>query len=317
MLKLFANVFGTSDEAGSKLPPALVKTVIERAVDGTDPRLRIVSGYAKTLKKPVLHAADYIIGLIDSLPEPVGVSKASLAADPALSALLYSAERTEQFISRDAAMLEFRKSYPAVSGPISALLVARRTEKHGFGYGEIDGETLKDVPRTTIGFEQHLLVALAVDEQETRRLLKRRAFDQLLAVALSQLTERKEERDSLGSRRALLRSKLDIVQRGGSFTRHTGAGDKAKLQDSLEAIEQQLEKLGASEDVLAENLATIADVLANAENHLWLEDKMLCLDRLYVVHDKPSASAPQVVFKEMHNSEGRQATLQLVSVNSL
>lgn len=41
---------------------------------------------------------------------------------------------------------------PGESGSITGLLVARRPEKHGFGYGEVDGETLKDVPRTTINF---------------------------------------------------------------------------------------------------------------------------------------------------------------------
>jgi len=71
MLDLFANIFGRGDEHTSKLPPLLVKKVTERAIDGTDPRLRIVSGYAKMLKNPVIHAADYIIDMIDSLPAPV------------------------------------------------------------------------------------------------------------------------------------------------------------------------------------------------------------------------------------------------------
>ena len=84
----------------------------------------------------------------------------------------------------------------------------------------------------------------------------------------------------------------------------------------LAEIEQQLEKLDASGDVLADNLAVIADVLSNAGEHLWLEDKALCLDRLYVVHEKPSRSAPSIVFKEIHTSAGRQATLKLLSIPS-
>lgn len=313
-MKLFANIFGQSDATGAKLPVALVKTAIERAVDGTDPRLRIVSGYARILKKPVLQAADYIIGMIDGLPEPVLANRSNLEVDPGLAALMYSAERMEQLISRDAAMLEFRGANPLVLEPVTALLVAQRSEKRDFGYGEVEGRVLTDVARTTVDFDQHLLVAVARDETETRRLMKRRAFDQLLALALLHITERKEERESLGTRRALLRSKLDILQRGGSFTQHTGTFDQLKLQASLEDIEQQLAKLDASGDVLADNLAVIADVLSNAETHLWLEDKVLCLDRFYVVHDAPSASAPEIVFKDIHNSEGRQATLKLLSI---
>jgi len=55
MLDLFANIFGRADEHTSKLPPSQLKKVTERAIDGPDPRLRIVSGYAKTLKNPVIH----------------------------------------------------------------------------------------------------------------------------------------------------------------------------------------------------------------------------------------------------------------------
>ena len=314
MLDLFANIFGRADEHTSKLPPSLLKKVTERAIDGTDPRLRIVSGYAKTLKNPVIHAAGYIIDMIDSLPAPVLANRASLAADPALAALFYSSERMDQIIGRDPGMKEFRAGNPLAPGPVSALLVANRKEKHSFGYGEVNGQTLKDVPRTTLSFDQHLLVAVAADEAETRFMLKRRAFDQLLSVALMHLTERKEERDSLTGRKALLHSKLNIIQRGGSFSHHTGASDKSKLQESLEEIEKKLAQIGTSGDVLGDNLATIVEVLSKAESHLWLEDKPVCLDKLYVVHDKPTQSAPLIVFREMHNSEGQQVTLQMLSV---
>jgi hypothetical protein len=316
MLKLFADIFGHEGDSPSKLPPSLVETVIERAVDGTDPRLRIVRGYKKALKESVIHAADHIIDLIDSLPEPVVASKASLATDPALAALFYSEDSMNKIISRDAAMREFRSSKRLTTGPVTALLVAHRTEKHGFGYAEVGDQVLDDVPRTTISFGQHLLLEPTVDEQETRRLLKRRAFDHLLSVALLHIARRKEDRDSLTVRRALLRSKLDITQRTGGFAQHTAADDQARLQARLEEIEQQLSGLGTPEDVLAGNLATIADVLSKAERHLWLEDKLLCLDRLYVVHEKPGSSAPQIVFKDLHDSEGRQVSLQMVKIQA-
>lgn len=317
MLTLFANVFGHSGEAGSALPASLVKAAIERAVDGTDPRLRIVTGYAKTLKKPVMHAANHIFGLVDGLPPPVAVGKAPLAADPALTALLYSQERMDQLCARDPAMVEYRAEHPLATGPVTALLVAQRTEKHGFGYGELNGNVVRDVPRTTIGFDQHALMAVAGDEEETRRLMKRRAFDHLLSLALLHITERKEEREALSGRRALLRSKLDVMKRSGSLTCHTAAGERASLQTRLEEIEQQLAELGAPEDVLAGNLAIVADVLSQAQCHLWREDKTLCVDRFYVVHDQPTPSAPQLTFEELHNSQGRQVTLRMLSITAV
>ena len=316
MLNLFADIFDHQGDKPSILPPSLVKTVIERTVDGTDPRLRIVRGYKKALKKSVVHAAEHIIDLIDGLPRPVVASKATLATDPALAALFYSEDSMNQIISRDAAMREFRSSNPLTAGPVTALLIAQRTEKHGFGYAEIGDQIVKDVPRTTISFGQRLLLEPTTSEKETRRQLKRRAFDHLLTVALLHVTERKQERGALTVRRALLRSKLEIMRRAGGFTEHTAADDQARLQADLEEIEQQLSGLGTSEDVLAGNLATIADVLSKAESHLWLEEKLLCLDKWYVLHDKPGPSAPQIAFNDLHDSEGRQVSLQLVNIQA-
>jgi hypothetical protein len=316
LLKLFTNFFGQSDDVRSKLPPALVKQAIERAVDATDPRLRIHFGYTKALRKPVIHAVEYVIDLVDGFPPPVEVVENALTDNPAFAALLYSEARMEQIFERDAALREFRAANPAMTDPITALLVAQKTEKHGFGTAQVGDQVWSDVPRTTVGFDQHRLLEPSVGEQETRRLLKRRAFDHLLSIALAHITERKEERENLASRKALLRSKLDIMRRGGGFAQHTGALEQAQLQIRLEDIEVQLSELGATEDTLSDNLATIATVLAEAESHFWSEEKVLCLDKLYILHDKPGPSAPSTVFKELHNSEGLQATVMMISIGS-
>jgi hypothetical protein len=314
MLNLYANLFSRAGDTRSDLPRSLINEAIERTVDGTDPRLRIMSGYAKTLRKPVIHAAECVIDLIESLPAPVLAGKRALADDPAFAALFYSEANMNQILNRDAALSEFRAASPQVADTFTALLVAQRTEKQGFGHAQVGDQVLSDVPRTTVSFGQHRLLAPAVGEQETRRLLKHRAFDHLLSIALAHVIERKEERDTLGKRKALLRSKLGILQRGASFSQHTGAVDQASLQASLEDIEQRLAALGSTEEVLPGILTVVADVLSKAESHFWLQDKALCLDKFYVLHDKPGPSAPRTVFRELHDSEDRQVTLLLINL---
>jgi hypothetical protein len=294
----------------------VIKEAIERAVDCTDPRVRLDSAYTKVLKKPVIHAVEYVIDLIDRLPEPVAVSTKALTDDPVFAALFYSEARMEQIIERDPALREFRAAHPLSSDPITTLLVAQKTEKHGFGHAQVGDQVLSDVPRTTVGFDQHRLLGPAASEQEARRLLKSRAFDHLLSIALAQITERKEGRESLTSRKALLRSKLDIIRRGGGFAQQSGALDQAQLQTHLEEIEVKLGELGPAEDTLSDNLAIIANVLAEAERHFWSEDNVLCLDKFYVLHDKPESSAPATIFKELHNSEGLQITVLMISIGS-
>lgn len=316
MLNLFSNLFSRSGDRRSELPRSLVKASIERAVDGTDPRVRINSAYAKALQKPAIHAVEYVIDLVDSFPAPVTVSKEALTDNPAFAALFYSETRMAKIIEQDPALREFRTANPSMTDPITALLVAQKSEKHGFGTAQVGDHVLNDVPRTTIGFAQHRLLEPAACEHETRRLLKRRAFDHLLSVALARITERKEERENLTSRKALLRSKLDIMRRSGGFAQHTGAPEQGQLQIRLDEIDGQLAELGSPEDTLSDNLAIIAEVLAKAEHHLWPEDKILCLDKFYILHDKPAPSAPQTVFKELHNSEGLQLTILMISMRS-
>jgi hypothetical protein len=314
VLEFFKGVFSRSTGARSGLPKSLVNTAIERAVDGTDPRVRIQSGYAKALRKPAMHAVEYVIALVDSFPAPVEASKKSLADNPAFAALVYSQERLHQIVDRDPALKEFRAANTQCTDAVTALLLARRSEKHGFGHAQVGEQVLSDVPRTTISFDQHRLVEPAASEQETRRLLARRAFDHLLWVALMQITERKEQRDKLGKRKALLRSKVDIIRRSGGFMHAIEAPDQAHLHTQLADVDGQLSALGAVEDTLADNLAIIAAVLTDAQRHLWSEDTVLCLDKLYVVHDKPGPSAPPTVFKELHNSEGQALTVLMISI---
>ncbi len=51
-MKLFHSIFG-GGEARGRYPESLIREAIERAVDGTDARLRLVPGYRKRLHKPI------------------------------------------------------------------------------------------------------------------------------------------------------------------------------------------------------------------------------------------------------------------------
>ncbi len=312
MLKLFADLFGFGRGDSATLPASLLDQLVERAVDGTDPRMRIISRYGKILRDPVAHAATYIIDMIARLPPPLLLAPGSLRESPLLNAFLYSEAEAERFLARDAALLEYRASRPTVTGAITALLVVQQSEKHGFGYAQVGEQAIADVPKTTLSFSHHRLLELAETEGDTRRGIKRRAFDQLLAVALALIARRSDTRAELATQRALLRSKLDIIRRSGSFDSHAAATEQASLQVRVKEIEDKLAILESSADTLQDNLDAVVDVLAHAERHLWLQENILHLDRFYVVHDKPVSGVPDVVCWNLHNSEGRQVTLQMV-----
>lgn len=315
MLKLFQSIFAGGKDRG-RYPESLIEAAIERAVDSTDPRLRAVPGYRKRLRAPVIHAADHVIAMVDSLPEPLLADSSSYAGDPRLATLFASAERMREVFGNDPELGGFRHAHPGEDGRLTTLLLAERVEKNVMGM-EMTGDMLhRDVAQVAVSFRGHRLVDPAASEEETRRKLKRRAFDHLLSLALMRITEVQGERADLNRQRDLLRRKLrDMQQSGWSFdAAGTESVDPAALQTDLEEIEGQLTGLGVDQHTLETHLDITAGLLADAENQFWAEDINLCLDRMNIQRDAQDASARAVGFRELHNARGRSLVMLLLAI---
>ena len=63
---------------------------IERAigiiVDETDPRLRLVRGYRKKLRKPVIRSLVYVDKLVTRIPGPFEISRKAFGSNPQVNA---------------------------------------------------------------------------------------------------------------------------------------------------------------------------------------------------------------------------------------
>lgn len=315
MMKLFQSLFG-GDEGQGRYPEALVDMAIERAVDGTDPRIRALPGYRKRLRAPVIQAADHVIALVDSLPAPIPATSRDFSVDPRLSALFASGDHMREVFAGDSALGEFRDRHPG-GERVTALLLAERVEKNVLGM-ELDGEMLKrEVAQVAINFRSHRLVDPDPSEAETRRQLKRRAFDHLLSLALLRITEVQGERAVLNRQRDLLRRKLSALQHGGwSFDAAAGERpDPDGLQAELDDIQGQLAALGVDDHALSAHLDITAGLLAEAERHFWGEECVLRLDRMNIVRDPQDASAREIRFQELHNARGRRLVMLLITVD--
>lgn len=315
MLKLFQSIFG-GDAGQGRYPEALVEMAIERAVDGTDPRLRALPGYRRRLRAPVIHAADHVIALVDSLPAPVSVTGRDVGGDPRLAALFASAEHLREAFAGDTALGEFRDRHPG-NDKVTALLLAERVEKNVLGM-ELDGELFKrEVAQVAVNFRSHRLVDPDPGEAEMRRQLKRRAFDHLLSLALLRITEVQGERAGLNRQRDLLRRKLSALRHGGwSFDDAGGERpDPARLQSELDDIQDQLAALGVDDRVLSAHLDITADLLAEAERHFWGEELVLYLDRMNIRRDPQFASAREIRLQELHNARGRRLVMLPVVID--
>lgn len=315
MLKLFQSIFGNGERTG-QYPESLVEMAIERAVDGTDPRLRALPGYRKRLRAPIIHAIDHVIALIGILPQPLPAASSDYGSDPRLMAMFASAEHMREIYAKSKALRDYREQQPDTGARVMALLLAERAEKNILGV-ELAGDMVRrEVAQVVVNFHNHRLVDPAASEEDERKLLRRRAFDHLLSLALARITEAKGERADLTRQRDLLLRKLDALKRGGwSFDEDDGERPSpAALQADLDEIEQQLAEMGADSDTLNRHLDMVADVLANAEKYFWADTAELCLDRMNIQRPGEDATAQRISLQELHNARGQQVVMLLVSL---
>jgi hypothetical protein len=315
MFDLFQSIFRGGEQQGSH-PESLIAAAIERAVDGTDPRLRVLFGYKKNLRPSVIHAIDHVVALVDGIPAPLPAGRSDYNSDLRLKALFASADRMQEVFGNDAALNEFRGSPGKGIDRVVALLLAERVEKNVLGM-EMAGDLLRrDVAQVSVSYRNHRLIEVTGDEEDTRRQLKRRAFDHLLTLALARIADVHGERAELGRQRELLQHKLSVLQRGGwSFEKAEGAQPEHEaLIAELQEIETALSKLGSDSSALQERLDIVADLLGHAEQQLWAEDVVIHLDNMNIRRDAQDVSAQRIAMHELRNARGASLAMLLVTL---
>jgi hypothetical protein len=316
MLKLFQSIFG-SEKAQQHYPESLIEMAIERAVDGTDPRLRALPGYRKRLRAPVIHAIDHVVGLVDAIPPPLLAGHDTYASEPRFSTLFASADHMLEVFSHDANLSAFLGSQNSSARRVTALLLAERVEKNILGMDLVGDSVRRDVAQVAVSFSGYRLVDPMSDEDAMRRLLKRRAFDHLLTLALTRIIEKREERADLVRQRDLLRRKLDALKRSGwSFdeAEESVRPEASNMAAELEEIEGQFKAMGADTGLLDAHLDIVASLLSTAEQQLWGETLVIRLDRMNIKRDAQDESARNIELQELHNAQGRRLVMLLVSV---
>jgi hypothetical protein len=286
-------------------------------VDGTDPWLRGLSGYRKKLRPAVLRAIDHVVALVDRLPSPIVVDPGSYGDDPRLRAFFISLDDLRTIIGNDRNLAEFRRGPGGYVSPVIALLAMEKQERVFFGAALSGDIVLRDVPQTSVSFAAHRLLDPTGSEDETRRQLKRRAFDHLLSLALQRITAVKAERATLERRRALLQAKHDLLQREGWGFDAAGSAegaDSAGVEEQLGQIERQLQEVGGDDRMLELYLEIVADVLGRPEEHLWARQETVIVDRMGIKRSEAAPDAPELTLTGLHNAAGQSLVMTLVAL---
>lgn len=315
MLQFLHSLFGGA-EKGS-YPPSLIGEAVERAVDATDSQLRAVSGYKKKLRPAVLRAIDHVVALVDGLPSPIPVRLGGYGEDRRIKSFFISSVHLKKVFAEDRSLAEFMQGPQGGSSQVFALMAMEKQEKLIFGAGLSGDVVVRDVPQVTVSFDLHRLIDPAVDEGETRRLLKRRAYDHLLSLALRRLTAVKGERSDLERRRALLQAKLNLLEREGwgfGLAQSAEKIDAAAVEDLLGGIEAQLKELGGDDRLFETYLEVVAEILGQPEEYLRARSETIIVDRMGIKRTEAADDATELQLNEIYNAEGRSLVVMLVSL---
>ena len=308
MFKVFQSIFGGGERKGAAYPRTLVEAAIDRALDATDPRIRAVSGHRKRLEPAVIHAIDYVVALVEGLSAPVEASAANYGADARLSSFFASSDRMSEVFGADRALIEFLASpEDPGTGPILAVLFVERSEKRVLGMAVEGDRVMQEVSQVQVSFDKHRLVDPSATEEELRKRLRHRAFDQLLSMALARIVEVGTEREALEQSQSMLRAKLRALQSARfGFSEEGGEkADPAALEAKLAEIEPKLAETGSGATALPRHLDLLVESLNAAEKQLYAEPVTVLMDRLGIRQATPGPTTVELKLRELHNAAGR------------
>jgi len=308
MLKLFQSFFERGPVVSGRYPESIVELAIDRAVDATDPLLRTLSGHKKALRPAVLTAVDHVVALIDELPPTVELSRRNYRTEGLLSASFASADRIGEVLGRDRGLAEFLAGKEGQGAEdIFALLTTQRIERKSLGM-ELQGEIVKrEVAQTTLSFADHQVLDPSTSEEETRKKLRRRAFDHVLQIALDRITSERETRAELRVQRGLLRRKLEALEAGRwgfEGTAPETAVDAPALEAELAEIDAHISSLGTDAHTLNRHLDLLVEVLDAAGSQLYAERVTLIVDRMGVKRQRLEGNAFELTLNEIHSPRG-------------
>ena len=295
MLNFISSLFAPSETSTTDLDESLVSLAIERAVDGTDVRLRAVRDYKKRLREPVISAIEHIIAMADDIPAATELSPEAYSDDPRLRTFFASPKRISEVAGSFPSIRKLRRSgAKPLPENLYGLLSMEWGERNVLGMDTAGGQVRRGVAQVVVNFSNYRFLCPSATEEESRRAIKQRVYDYVLAEALSRIVDMREQRTQL-------KRKLDVLNAGqwgleSMFSpEESESSNEAALELEVEALDKELEKLGGDTGSLDVALDLLSDSLMNVETSLSLQPLELSLDYRGVKATDPSAKGINTV----------------------
>ena len=271
-----------------------ILNTIENVVDGTDSKIRLVSGYKKKLQNSIQSSLEFADDLVNQIPASIEISRGTFATDPHVNAFFTNITDLQSIFSHSSEIHDYMEDIPVDSAQCCALLCMARTEKTVMGM-ELSGNMLKkDVLQVAVSFSDHRIYAPAPSEPETREGLKNCLFQGLVSNALERIGQLRLASHHLQTRHQMLHARQRHYQLKSRAVKQSDSTDNRVLQ----AMEETGRELGDIEEQLMNTprvtpqlaLEQVADVFSKPDEFVRLRKSSLRLNKMGI---KISDDSPQ------------------------
>jgi hypothetical protein len=281
-----------------------VAEAVER-IAALSPHLRMARRYEARLEPAVVTALRYVAGIAAAIPPAREASAAAWSTDPCIHAFFAGADTVAPVLSRSRDLRAFFEQNPGLQ-EVHAVLGMAMTEKRVLG-AALEGEMMRrDVVQETVSFSDHQVRMCGRTEPELREEIVRRLVAQLGLQGMARFAAEQSQRGLLENERALLRTRLQLLERKGLGVGALVGGDQespgvdelARLQDAIAENEGAIGRLGLRSETLDRELAAVCAVLADPAAHLFVQTRRCVLNKMNVVVPPGSRDAgDEVVFQ--------------------
>lgn len=262
-----------------------------------NPQLKLARRYHAKLAPAVATALKYVVELVESVPAARDANAAAWSHDPYIHAYFVAPEDVAAVISRSRDLRAYFDNN-ADAPEAFAVLGMELTERHILGVA-VEGDTMRrDVPQTTVSFSDHQVRMCGRTDADLRNEIVQRLLDQLALEGLARIAADKSRREMLERERALLKTRLQLLERQGNGLRAvlgsdaaSEPGELARLEAQIDENDHNLSSLVLREDALDRALDHLCEVYAQPAPHFYLSTRRLRLDRMNVVLDANSTQA--------------------------
>jgi hypothetical protein len=172
----------------SRQKALLENGAVDVLVDGTNSRLRLLSGYKNRLRKSVRQLLDYVEQLVAQIPPPLEVSGARFLQDSRVNAFFVNRDSIRDIFSQSHALQAFFAE-PLFTGcsHAYAIMFMVKLEKEVLGAAMEGNQLRRDVRKTTVSFTDHKIREPKDTEAQVRQALERFLFESLVEYVNYQL----------------------------------------------------------------------------------------------------------------------------------